>query len=59
MGFPEDDQTAIARWVAGVEPPSMSRFLSVRELRRGLSLALAEADGEARIQTVVTFTRTA
>jgi hypothetical protein len=56
MGFPEDDQTSVSRWISGAEPPSMTRFTSVRELRRGLAIALAESDGEARIQTVVTFT---
>jgi hypothetical protein len=55
MGFPADDQTALSRWTSGAEPPSMARFMSVRELRRGLAIALAEQDEDARIQTVVTF----
>jgi hypothetical protein len=54
MGFGED-QSAISRWVAGLEPPTLARMLAVRELRRGLAIALAETDEDALIQTVVTF----
>ena len=54
MGY-GDDQSPISRWVAGVEPPQMARFLSVPELRYGLSVALAEMSDGAEVKTIVTF----
>lgn len=56
MGY-GDDQTPISRWTAGLEPPQMARFCSVKELRFGLAVALAQADDCADVDTVLRFRR--
>lgn len=54
MGY-EDDQTPISRWVAGIEPPSLARFVRVPALACGLAVALAELSEGAEIRTVVSL----
>lgn len=54
MGY-ADDQSPISRWIAGIEPPSLARFVAVPALCYGLSVALAELHDGAEIKTVVTF----
>lgn len=54
MGY-EDDQSPISRWVSGIEPPSLARFVAVPALCCGLSVALAELADGAEVRTVISL----
>lgn len=55
MGYA--DQSALSRWMSGADVPQMLlRWLSLPQLRRGLLIAIARADGNhVRVETVVTL----
>jgi hypothetical protein len=55
MGYDGDDQSPISRWVSGVEPPVLWRFVKVPALCCGLSVALAELHEGAEIRTVISI----
>lgn len=45
MGYPVGDQSAISKWIAGVERPQMEKLLAIEELRPWLVIAQAEVFG--------------
>lgn len=55
MGY-DDDQSPISRWIAGLEPPVLWRFVNVPALACGLAVALAELH-HAEVRTVISITR--
>jgi hypothetical protein len=47
--------SSISRWCANVEPPNLTRLWEIRQLRRALIVALAEATGgDVSVRTVLT-----
>lgn len=57
MGY--QDQSALARWISGVETPQFARLFMVQELRGPLVLALAELAGTVDVETTIRIRRTA
>lgn len=58
MGYA--DATTVAKWIGNTEPPQIARIWSVRQLRVGLLVALAEhADEQVEVRTTVTVRRQA
>lgn len=59
MGY--SDQSAISRWIAGVETPQFAKLWTLgRNFQRGLVIALAEAaESDVEIRTVVTLSHRA
>lgn len=57
MGY--DDQSALSRWIAGVETPQFARLFAVKELRGPLVIALAELSDTVDVQTTIVIRRTA
>jgi hypothetical protein len=56
MGYA--DQSALSRWIAGVETAQMAKLWRVRALRGALVVALAEAaQDDVEVRTVVTLKR--
>lgn len=54
------DQSAVSRWVSGVEPARFAALWQIGALRAGLIMALAESmDAGVNVQTVVTIQRVA
>jgi len=56
MGY--RDQSALARWISGVETPQFAKLWQIEELRGPLVIALAEL-AECVIETVVKVKRSA
>jgi hypothetical protein len=56
LGYAEDNQAPVSRWIAGVEAAPFARIWSLKPMRYGLIVAQAEAAQDARIklQAVVT-----
>ena len=54
MGYP--DQSAISRWIGGVENPQLHKLLAIDELRPWLAVALAEVSG-SEVETTVRVRR--
>lgn len=52
------DQSAVSRWIAGIENPPMARLMRLAGMERGWIVALAERAGYAS-QIVVTVPRSA
>jgi hypothetical protein len=57
MGYA--DQSALARWIAGVETPQFAKLFIVVELRAPLVIALAELSDDVQIVTTISIRRTA
>lgn len=57
MGY--RDQSALARWISGVETPQFARLWMIEELRGPLAIALAELAECCEVETVVRVKRTA
>jgi hypothetical protein len=54
------DQSALSRWISGVETPQMAKLWALPQLKSGLLLAFAEAAGdvaEIDVRTIVTVAR--
>ena len=56
MGY--EDQSALSRWISGVERPQFDKLWAVEELRQPLVQCLAELAG-ADVQVEIRFKRTA
>lgn len=57
MGYA--DQSALARWIAGVETPQFAKLFAIRSLRGPLVIALAALSEDAEIVTTITLRRSA
>jgi hypothetical protein len=57
MGY--SDQSAVSRWIAGVERPLFDKLFAVDRFYDAWVIAAAEANPRADVQTVVTIRRTA
>jgi len=57
MGY--QDQSALARWISGVETPQFARLFAVQELRAPLVQALAELASDVEVTTTITVRRRA
>jgi hypothetical protein len=57
MGY--QDQSAVARWISGVETPQLARLFAVPELRAPLVQALAELSSDVEVTTTITVRRRA
>jgi hypothetical protein len=50
MGY--RDQSALARWISGVETPQFAKLWTIEELRQPLCIALAEL-AQCEVETVI------
>lgn len=57
MGY--QDQSAVSRWIAGVERPLLDKLLAVEGFYDGWVIACAEANPRIEVTTVVTIRKVA
>lgn len=57
MGY--EDQSALSRWIAGVETPQFAKLFGILELRGPLVVALAELAEDVDVTTTISVRRRA
>jgi hypothetical protein len=59
MGYEPPDQSAISRWIAGVERPQFDKLFAVDRFYDAWVIASAEANPRVEVETVVRVRRSA